>query len=189
MEMNNIIVLLIILLETIIPLLQAYSPYDFGIFESQPLLENLVDEDTKFTLELKDQFKETNVSEIVKFLEEESISIKDRKTEKYLEGPLNAYHLIRKYSVVLPKVLSKVKPYLRDHILNTLVDKTKVIKSLDKEDLRKCLKAFVIMIHSYDLDMNFTSTGRFRNQDGVFSTNQDVINTIHEMHCEDIGEV
>ena len=65
----------LLLLETNISLLSAYSQYDFGIFENQPLLENLLDNDKTFTLDMKNLMKESNESEIVKFLEEESVTI------------------------------------------------------------------------------------------------------------------
>ena len=69
-------ILLLLLVELIAPLFSAYSPYDFGIFENQPLLESLVNEDIKFTSDLENLIKEAHESKIAGFLEKESVTIK-----------------------------------------------------------------------------------------------------------------
>ena len=74
MKMNGII-LRLLLVEFTVPLFSAYSPYDFGIFENQPLLESLVNEDIKFMMDLKNLIKESNESKIAGFIDEESITI------------------------------------------------------------------------------------------------------------------
>ena len=41
---------------------------------------------------------------------------------------------------------------------------TSLLKTVQLEDLQQCMAALVIMIHSYDLDINNFSRGRLRNQ-------------------------
>jgi len=144
---------LVILLTCILGKVSS-NEFDFGLMENEPLLQQLYKEDLVFLQELY-RINERSQDDILsKFLKEEfNSSLLEIKPEKYVQHPINVYHLIKRNAMLLEELLSDIKSNQTKEEAQKVYKNTNLLKTLNFEDFYKALNAIVVMIHSYELDI------------------------------------
>ena len=98
--------------------------YDFGIFENEILLKALQSEDILLTSKLEEYNLRLKSEDISKFLKEEL----QLYSESAVHHPVNAFHLIRKYSRTFPELINRTRRAEVRTELEGLRDTTELIR-------------------------------------------------------------
>ena len=135
--------------------LDSVNKYDFGFIENEPLLRDLHTEDLLLSSALEEANKNLDSEEISKFLSKEKIP----DTADFTRHPINVFHLIKKHTLAFNGLLLRLgEGQTRDKILE-LRNGTELIKTLRPDDLKRCMNALAVLIHSYDLDVDILAKG------------------------------
>ena len=134
------------------------TPYDFGVLENENLLKNLLQEDQILTTKLQELNIQHQDFYLEKFLKNQTINLGDQSISSYIQHPINSFQLIKKHAVVFPAVLENVDPELVNIIKDQLLKNT-TMNTLSEEDLRQAMNGLVLMIHSFQLDVDKFSKG------------------------------
>ena len=130
------------------------NEFDFGLMENEPLLQQLYKEDSAFlqeTYKINERSQDHTLSNFLK--EEFNSSLMKLTAEEYVQHPINVFHLIKRNSLLIKDLLFKVKSKDIKEEINKVYEDTILLKTLNMEDFNKALHALVMMIHSYELDI------------------------------------
>ena len=165
------------------------SQFDFGLMENERLVMELAREERTLLAgltRLQQQHPDPMLSEFLT-----GVKVQDKSAELFVQHPVNVYHLIKRNGILLRELIHhRIKvcernfysrysaPYhptiemmygsLQNEAtlaeVRRLHNSTSLLKTVQLGDLQQCVAALVIMIHSYDLDLDNFSRGRLRNQ-------------------------
>ena len=134
------------------------TPYDFGVLENENLLRTLLQEDQILTTKLRELNNQHQDFYLDRFIRNQTINLGDQSISSYIQHPINSFQLIKKHAVVFPAVLENVDPELVN-IINDQLLKNTTMNTLSDEDLRQAMNGLVLMIHSFQLDVDKFSKG------------------------------
>ena len=134
------------------------TPYDFGVLENENLLRTLLQEDQILTTKLRELNNQHQDFYLDRFIKNQTINLGDQSISSYIQHPINSFQLIKKHAVVFPAVLENVNPELVNIIKDQLLKNT-TMNTLSDEDLRQAMNGLVLMIHSFQLDVDKFSKG------------------------------
>ena len=137
------------------------NEFDFGLMENEPLLQQLFKEDRDFLQEMYKVNERFPDIILEKFLKEEfnSSLIGKLSAEEYVQHPINVFHLIRRNAVLIQELLSQMSTKETVEEATKAYEDTTILKTLNVNDLHKAINAIVIMIHSYELNIDEFSKG------------------------------
>ena len=163
-------------------LIALSNKFNFGLFENEPRLKLLLQEDLIFCSELQKlsgQYQDDSLSEFI-----ELQNIDPNSDSFYIQHPLNVYHLIKKYASDLPILISRVKLKDLGNKIQHHRNMTKIIASITDDDLKKTLNGIILIIYSYNLDLEKFSKGIIpANQHG--NGGQDLVSDKH-LYADDL---
>ena len=132
------------------------NKFDFGLFENEPLLKTVAIEDRKITSVLEEYNKVYQDRTLGKFLQSQ---IRVKTDVSFMEHPLNAYQVIKKYALVYPSMANKLISAELQYKIQIQINKTEVIQNISQDDLKRSINALVQIIFSYDLDIDNFAKG------------------------------
>ena len=133
----------------------ADSKFDFALFENEPFLKTVSLEDRQFSAFLEENNKEYEDKTLIKFLNNQS---RVTEAEDFIQHPINAYLIIKKYALVYPGMLEKLPPVLK-HKIQEQMNTTEQIKHISLDDFKRSINAVVQIIFSFGLDIDTFSRG------------------------------
>ena len=134
----------------------ADSKFDFGLFENEPSLKTVLTEDRQFSEFLEENNNEYHDKTLHKFLNTQT-----RVTEKedFIQHPINAYLIIKKYALIYPGMVEKLSPVELKHKIQAKINSTEQIKHVSMDDFKRSINALVQIIFSFGLDIDTFSAG------------------------------
>ena len=132
------------------------SKFDFGLFENEPFLKTVLTEDRKFSAFLEENNNDYQDKTLNKFL-----STQTRVTEKedFIQHPINAYLIIKKYALIYPGMVEKLSPVELQNKIQAKMNSTEQIKHISLDDFKRSINALVQIIFSFGLDIDTFSAG------------------------------
>ena len=177
LHINNILLVIFASIELVLN-----NKFNFGLFENSPRLKLLLQEDQIFSSHLQNLSEKYQDETLSRFLEFQTINTK--QDSFYIQHPLNAYHLIKKYALVLPVLISSVKLEDLRQKIQQHKNQTQVISSIKDDDFQKTLNGIIMMIYSFNLDLEKFSKGIIpANQHG--NGDQDLVSDKH-LYADDL---
>ena len=132
------------------------NKFDFGLFENEPLLKTVAYEDIRINSVLEEYNKVYQDKTLDKFLHTQTRVTTD---PHFMEHPLNAYQVIKKYALVYPSMVNKLFSDKLKYKIQTQVNNTEIIQNVSQDDLKRSVSGLVQIIFSYDLDIDDFSKG------------------------------
>ena len=158
------------------------NKFNFGLFENSPRLKLLLQEDQIFSSHLQNLSATYQDDTLTSFLQFQSIN--DREDSLNIQHPLKVYHLIKNYALLLPDLISGVKLEDLRQKIQQHQNETQVISTINEDDFQKTLGGIVLMIYSFNLDLEKFSKGIIpANQHG--NGNGDLISDKH-LYADDL---
>ena len=133
----------------------ADSQFDFALFENEPFLKTVSEEDRQFSAFLEENNIEYQDKTLNRFLSNQTGVT---EAEDFIQHPINAYLIIKKYALVYPGMLEKLSPVLR-HKIQAQMNTTEQIKHISLDDFKRSINALVQIIFSFGLDIDTFSRG------------------------------
>ena len=130
--------------------------FDFGLFENEPLLKTVALEDIRINSELEEYNKVYQDKTLDKYFQTQT---RVTTEPNFMDHPINAYHVIKKYALVFPSIVHKLSSAKLKYKIQTQINTTESIKNVTQEDLKRSISGLVHIIFSYDLDIDEFAKG------------------------------
>ena len=144
----------------------AKKQFEFGLMENEPLLKKLFNEEKQVLSKIYELNSKYKVIIAKNKLKERDFH-DDITGFEYVQHPINAYTLIKSawqlnnIDKLFPLSIIASNPKLkiyRDEY-SDLLDKTEVLKTVEMEEVDGAKRAWVVFIHTYDMDSDLIQRG------------------------------
>ena len=129
--------------------------YDFGLMESEPLLQKLFIENNIFLNKLGIISTKHSDRDLEHFVKTEfNSNVTEIPADVFVQHPINVFHLIKRYGLFIKQLFNQMKSKEIVEKIKTIYEESEILKTVNQDDFTKSVNAIVVMIHSYELDMN-----------------------------------